>query len=437
MAPEIIDGEEADARSDIFSLGTVLYWLVTGSLPFEASSPGALLKKVLEGDFTDPRTLKPDVSDGLAKVIADSLARDRNQRIASAVELQQRLQTVLTESGLERPNELLTRFLKHPAETTRETREHVVGVLMTVGAEAAKAGKVGKALSTYGRVIAIAPGTPEAGAARDAIDRMKSRVRWRKRGIAAAVLACIGAVLLVVKPYRFLKSAPQPTPIAVVATTPKPLPEATAPRDNNPPGLDVQNGTPPEKTPSPTATREPKTPVSSPPPRDVVAAVAKPSPPPVVEVPLFVKSKPWGRIYIDRSEKPVGVSDPQLKVPLPAGPHHIEIRQECCETFVTDVVLVPGQSSKIDVELQMEAKVQFRSVRGPPDVVVRVNNGIRGTFQDVEGKVIRFHNFPEGQSKLQIAIVLSRPPSNQKQEQMIALSAGETKPIDLEWTVAP
>jgi serine/threonine protein kinase len=54
MAPEIVEGKDADARSDLFSLGTILYWLATGKLPFAAPNPTAILRRVLDADFEDP-----------------------------------------------------------------------------------------------------------------------------------------------------------------------------------------------------------------------------------------------------------------------------------------------------------------------------------------------------------------------------------------------
>src|SRR5215208_8183571 len=91
MAPEIVEGREADARSDLFSIGTILYWLATGKLPFAAPNPTATLRRVLEGDFRDPREVSPLVSDRLAAAIAGALAVDPDRRTPSAVALRDEL----------------------------------------------------------------------------------------------------------------------------------------------------------------------------------------------------------------------------------------------------------------------------------------------------------------------------------------------------------
>ncbi len=69
MAPEIVEGKEADARSDLFSLGTILYWLSTGRLPFAAPNPTAILRRSLEGAYDDPRAVEPRVSGALAALL--------------------------------------------------------------------------------------------------------------------------------------------------------------------------------------------------------------------------------------------------------------------------------------------------------------------------------------------------------------------------------
>ena len=69
MAPEINDGERSDERGDIFSVGTILYWLATGRLPFEAANPSALFKRILDGEFEDPQMLEPKIGTSLSRTI--------------------------------------------------------------------------------------------------------------------------------------------------------------------------------------------------------------------------------------------------------------------------------------------------------------------------------------------------------------------------------
>ena len=59
MAPEIIEGQEAGPEADVFSLGTMLYCLVTGPLPFAAPNTTATLKRILDGTYEDPRRRVP------------------------------------------------------------------------------------------------------------------------------------------------------------------------------------------------------------------------------------------------------------------------------------------------------------------------------------------------------------------------------------------
>ena len=70
MAPEIIEGQEAGPEADIFSLGTMLYSLIVGRLPFTAANATATLKRILDGAYEDPRQRVPTLSDELADICA-------------------------------------------------------------------------------------------------------------------------------------------------------------------------------------------------------------------------------------------------------------------------------------------------------------------------------------------------------------------------------
>jgi len=100
MAPEVIDGQPATAESDVFSLGTLLYWLWTGTLPFAAPSTPATLKRILAGTYEDPRGVCPAISDALVNILDTCLAHDPVDRYASARELEQALSQTLDDLGL-------------------------------------------------------------------------------------------------------------------------------------------------------------------------------------------------------------------------------------------------------------------------------------------------------------------------------------------------
>ncbi len=89
--PEQIVGKPQDARSDIFSLGVVLYELVTGRRPFDADSLQGICSRILSSTPLPASHANPSVPAALNELIASCLAKDSNQRCASAEILAERL----------------------------------------------------------------------------------------------------------------------------------------------------------------------------------------------------------------------------------------------------------------------------------------------------------------------------------------------------------
>jgi serine/threonine protein kinase/Fe-S cluster biogenesis protein NfuA len=89
MSPEQARGEELDLRSDLYSVGVMLYELLTGRLAFEATTPMALVNKHMFENPIPPRERRPDldISPDLDALVMRALAKDRNQRPASAEEM--------------------------------------------------------------------------------------------------------------------------------------------------------------------------------------------------------------------------------------------------------------------------------------------------------------------------------------------------------------
>jgi len=96
ISPEQIAGLDTDARADLYSLGVVLYELVTGRVPFEASSDYDLIKAQMEEPPKPPRIRVPDLPTALEEQILKALAKKPESRFESAVDFHAALAAIAT-----------------------------------------------------------------------------------------------------------------------------------------------------------------------------------------------------------------------------------------------------------------------------------------------------------------------------------------------------
>jgi serine/threonine protein kinase len=146
MAPETIVGLTADNRSDIFSLGTVLYEMLTLRRLFRAKTPARALSQVVSGKIPSPLQLNPDVPPGVLAILGKALERDPAHRYASAGDMGAACEHFLYDKGY--------------GPTNLTLKEHLGGLFPETAEAHATAGDATPRPPTASSAIDVALGDP-------------------------------------------------------------------------------------------------------------------------------------------------------------------------------------------------------------------------------------------------------------------------------------
>lgn len=95
MSPEQLAGKKVDGRSDLFSLGVMLYQMLSGSLPFKADSMASLMFKITNEEAADVRTIRTEIPESLAAVVNKALTKDVDKRFQTGAEFAKALRAFL------------------------------------------------------------------------------------------------------------------------------------------------------------------------------------------------------------------------------------------------------------------------------------------------------------------------------------------------------
>jgi hypothetical protein len=323
MAPEVIDGQPAGPEADVFALGTMLYWLWTGALPFAAASTSGMLKRILDGIYEDPRGRTAALSDELAAVLARCLQRRPLDRYPSATEVEAALATTLAGVGLEEPAAELAAFLLDPP-TARDALAARLAATLGTQAEAALAeGRTAVALRRADQLLGL---HPEDAVGRSVLQRAQRReraARSRLRLVKAAGAVGLLALLAVLGSRaldahrRHPASAVEPA-AGLARATPEAVP------------------TPPQAPPTP-ALAIPE--AQKPHPAPAMAVEKRPARAESVSVELLVR--PYGSISVDggvRSRDALAAHS----LLLSPGRHTVRVSCEWCDDSDHLIQVQPG-----------------------------------------------------------------------------------------------
>ncbi|MCD6499468.1 MAG: protein kinase [Deltaproteobacteria bacterium] len=365
MSPEQARGERLDQRSDLFSLGGLLYHMATGRPPFAGKTPVAVMSAVLQGTYTPPIQARGDLGPDLDRVLQRCLAQDPDQRYQTADDLANDLEHIARLGGLTDQDQELAAYLRAPETRQEELRAPIIDACVA-RAQAAK--QPAKVLALADRILAV---DPQNTAAQRLVDRLTARKRWH---VAAAGLAVSLAVAMATWAGMILMARHRPSDttmtvaqVAADAQTDASETDATASpqQDAETIGQDARPApTPPTKhhgsrkhNRQPTAS--PKVDASVP--RTVPRPTPRPdaaTPPPQRPGAIVLAIKPWCQASIDG--RSVGRSPSGRAIPVPAGRHHVTCRQG-----------TNGPSFSRWVQIRAGQSVHVRgSVLGPCQVTV-------------------------------------------------------------------
>jgi ligand-binding sensor domain-containing protein/tRNA A-37 threonylcarbamoyl transferase component Bud32 len=215
MSPEQAQGLKVDQRSDIYSLGIILYEMITGRVPYEAETPLAVVLKHLNEPLPIPSSVKPGISPAIERVILKALSKNVDDRFASVAEFQAAWRQAFSEAQ----GEAETVAAAPPAPTAAAT---------TVAASTPPAATVPTVAS---------PTTPTA----PPVTRKGLPIGWIVGGVGVLALLIL-VVFGVPQIQRALGPGPEATQAATTAPQPTPGVATSAPGETAVPTVEATTG---------------------------------------------------------------------------------------------------------------------------------------------------------------------------------------------------
>ena len=124
MSPEQCVGQPLDRRTDIFALGIILFELCTSRRLFRRANTFDTYEAIIKCEVPDPRSVNPNVSEKIAAVILKALAKNRDDRFATAEAMQEALELAMRRSGVRGSAMDLSRFIESNfADQVREQED--------------------------------------------------------------------------------------------------------------------------------------------------------------------------------------------------------------------------------------------------------------------------------------------------------------------------
>ncbi len=362
MSPEQATGQKIDPRSDLFSLGTILYEICCGQLPFDGDSPPLILRRIYEGVYDDPQMLRPEMTNRFAAILRRLLRNDVAQRYQSAAELLKDLEDYLATTLIEDPEGELRRLLLDSDSYLKEFNGRLV-VWLEEKARSLSKRKPAEAAQLYNRLLLVKPDHAEANTH---LQALLTRRRWEKRLAYFGAFAAAAAFLIIAavqlrnhNDLLYGLFTPPDTDEEILYSEVN-----YSQADDSPPtGITPIDGAPPSEAKAAVAVESLSKPVLLKPKNTIRIGALKKIPGKGAAIAgadfsgtLRVHTMPWSDIYVDGRKVGQYPLDASTVFPLqlPAGKHRVRMVNPSCVPLEKTVEIVrPDQSIEIRERLEL------------------------------------------------------------------------------------
>lgn len=336
LSPEQIKKEPLSPKTDIFSLGVIIYQVFQNSYPFRGETTSEILNSIVQDEF---KPLPPSIHSEIKALISSCLKKDPLERL-TAEELQKPIDKYLAQCGIFNYFKEIEAWQKQPQEYLSKLKERKIKNLTEIAKGYLQEGQVHQAIATLENVLQIDKSDPEALRLLEEISPPASRRRFlTRRGIfyLGSVLIVSGLLLLNYWEKIFNSSLPIPgnarvEPLKRVSEAKeKILPSHRAPS--------VEKKGVKEKTKTVSLPSRPESKSEKP-----VEKVAFGS--------ITIFSSPWSQVYINgKYYRDAPFSQPLI---LKAGRYRLKLVNQSCEVWEKEIEVKPSENVHFKVFLKLK-----------------------------------------------------------------------------------
>ncbi len=181
MSPEQVMGDHLDEKSDIYSFGSLLFWLATGKLAFDGGNPHAVLRNIVEKEIDDPQRLHPAMGKMLSRMIQRCLKKVPEERYPSFIPIVAELTEYLDLSAVDDIRKEIQAFAESPDDYRKERHRKSISAWSDAALMLEQSGKIQEAMDLYNRVLALDPDDEQVLGRLKKVRSAQSRrraVRW-------------------------------------------------------------------------------------------------------------------------------------------------------------------------------------------------------------------------------------------------------------------